>query len=228
MIIISEVSNHYHFIGKFVWSIRYPVSYFSLFLESKSLGIKKFPAVAVKTKLQDRFQTVLCYEGFLDTAMLMGLVQSVLVACEAEIAQAAEISATRALQSEQDAAYLRSLEIDKEKLRKRRTESSEIIESAFTESIENMSSTITEITDIVDSSRSVESNVNFKLNERIIKARMDLEDEPIDGNIFKFQFLFPDGTRKIRKFPSSSTTKVRDSFVWLLISFLYFPVIMII
>ena len=192
------------------------------------MGIKKFPAVAIKTKLQDRFQTVLCYEGFLDTAMLMGLVQSVLLACEAEIAQAAEISATRALQSEQDAAYLRSLEIDKEKLRKRRTESSEIIESAFTESIENMSSTITEITDIVDSSRSVESNVNFKLNERIIKARMDLEDEPIDGNVFKFQFLFPDGTRKIRKFPSSSTTKVRDYFIWLLISFLYFPVIMII
>lgn len=150
---------------------------------SRQFGISYFPAVAIKTKLQDKFQTVLCHEGFINTQKLLGLIQSVLLACEAEIAQATEISAMRALQSEQDAAYLKSLEIDKEKLRKKTT--SEAKEEDL---------------NVVDN----------KLTERISKALLDLEDEPSnnsEGN-FRFQFLFPDGTRKIRSFSSDSTSKV--------------------
>ena len=180
-------------------------------LVSRSLGIKKFPAVAIKTKLQDKFQTVLCYEGFLDTPTLMSLVQSVLLACEAEIAQAAEISAIRALQSEQDAAYLRSLEIDKEKLNRRKresqitevTEDSESTVNTENNSENNENNHITKVSNIYEAEQ--------KLNERIIKARMDLEKEPEDGNVFKFQFLFPDGTRKIRKFSSNSNVKVTSA-----------------
>lgn len=141
----------------------------------------------IKTKLQDKFQTVLCYEGFIDTGKLFGLTQSVLLACEAEIAQSAEISAMRALQSEQDAAYLKSLEIDKEKLKRKDVK----VEEA---------TTATEGSIFEDN----------KLKERISKAFLDLEDEPSTNTegTFKFQFLFPDGTRKIRSFHSNATTKV--------------------
>lgn len=193
--------------------------FYSIFLASKSLGITKFPAVAIKTKLQDKFQTVLCYEGFLDVTMLMGLVQSVLLACESEIAQAAEISAMRALQSEQDAAYLKSFEIDKEKLRKKRESEASRgtagIESAAGSSesqspAQNLATKDMAFTAVVDDV-SVESS---KLDARIGKALLDLEDEPEDGNaVFKFQFLFPDGTRKIRKFSSESTTKVQTIMI---------------
>lgn len=157
-----------------------------IIVASRQFGISHFPAVAIKTKLQDKFQTVLCHEGFIDTQKLLSLIQSVLLACEAEIAQASEISAIRALQSEQDAAYLKSLEIDKEKLRKKTTS------EAKEEEKEDLS--------VVDN----------KLTERISKALLDLEDEPSnnsEGN-FRFQFLFPDGTRKIRSFSSNSTSKV--------------------
>ena len=181
-------------------------------LVSRSLGIKKFPAVAIKTKLQDKFQTVLCYEGFLDIPTLMSLVQSVLLACEAEIAQAAEISAMRSLQSEQDAAYLRSLEIDKEKL-KLRKRVAELPKSRITEVTEDTTSTVnTENNEGVDTKVSNIYESEQRLNERIIKARMDLENEPEDGNVFKFQFLFPDGTRKIRKFSSNSHVKVTSVY----------------
>ena len=111
------------------------------------------------------------------------------MACEAEIAQSAEISAMRALQSEQDAAYLKSLEIDKEKLRRRLSDSN------------------VEITPEMPP-------YDNKLSERISKALLDLEDEPISNNSegnFRFQFLFPDGTRRIRSFPSHATTKVKDN-----------------
>lgn len=173
------------------------------------MGISKFPAVAIKTKLQDKFQTVLCYEGFINGTMLLSLIQSVLLACESEIAQAAEISAMRALQSEQDAAYLRSFEIDKEKLRKKR-ESELVVDDVVevnksTESHDEISTTrCTTFTTVT------EEKLVPQLDERIGKALLDLEDEPEDGEIvaFKFQFLFPDGTRKIRKFSSESTTKV--------------------
>lgn len=141
----------------------------------------------IKTKLQDKFQTVMCYEGFIDTGKLIGLTQSVLLACEAEIAQSAEMSAMRALQSEQDAAYLKSLEIDKEKLRRKLSDVK--VEEPTADLI-------------------FEDN---KLKERISKAFLDLEDEPLansEGN-FKFQILFPDGTRKIRSFHSNATTKVK-------------------
>jgi hypothetical protein len=143
----------------------------------------------IKTKYQNKFQTVLCYEGFINAKSLVGLIQSVLLACESEIAQSAEISAMRALQSEQDAAYLKSLEIDKEKLRKRLTRVK----------VEDDPETILDD--------------NKLLKERISKAYLDFEDEPSnnsEGN-FKFQFLFPDGTRKIRSFSSNSTTKVKEN-----------------
>ena len=142
----------------------------------------------------------------------MSLVQSVLLACEAEIAQAAEISAMRALQSEQDAAYLRSLEIDKEKLklRKRESQITEVTDNSDStvntdNSEDNDNNHITKVSNIYESEQ--------RLNERIIKARKDLENEPEDGNVFKFQFLFPDGTRKIRKFSSNSIVKVRKEMV---------------
>lgn len=162
------------------------------FLASRQLGIRKFPAILIKTKLQDKFQTVLCYEGFIDTQKLLGLIQSVLLACEAEIAQAAEISAMRSLQSEQDAAYRKSLEIDKEKLRKKQSSEESLIQCENTAPL----STITD-----DESA---------LRERISKALLDMEEEPevsAEGS-FRFQFLFPDGSRKIRTFSSTSTSKV--------------------
>lgn len=82
----------------------------------------RYPAVAIKTRLQDKFQTVLCFEGFLEAERLCGLVQSVLLATEAEIAQATELSATRTLQNAQDEAYRQSLAIDQERRRKREEE----------------------------------------------------------------------------------------------------------
>lgn len=140
----------------------------------------------------------MCFEGFIDTQKLLGLIQSVFLACEAEIAQSAEISAMRALQSEQDAAYLKSLEIDREKLRKKLSEKD-------VSELEKNVSNVTEISsDFKDS--------DDKLRERISKAFLDLEEEPNSNNsegIFRFQFLFPDGTRKIRSFSSNSTTKVK-------------------
>lgn len=146
----------------------------------------------IKTKLQDKFQTVLCYEGFIDTGKLIGLTQSVLLACEAEIAQSAEISAMRALQSEQDAAYLKSLEIDKEKLKRKDVK-------------------------VEEATKATEGFIfeDNKLKERISKAFLDLEDEPPANSegTFKFQFLFPDGTRKIRSFHSNATTKVKKETV---------------
>lgn len=196
-IILSEISNHYHFTCKRVKFYQY---YKMFIIASKSLGITKFPAVAIKAKLQDKFQTVLCYEGFLDVTMLMSLVQSVLLACESEIAQAAEISAMRALQSEQDAAYMKSFEIDKEKLRNRKKLESESSESQ----VDNLTTNYMAFTE-------VKNNITMEsLDERISKALLDLEDEPEDV-AFKFQFLFPDGTRKIRKFSLESTTKVHKN-----------------
>lgn len=122
---------------------------------------------------------------------MIGLIESVLLACEAEIAQSAEISAMRALQNEQDAAYLKSLEIDKEKLRRKLS-----------------------VSDFTDSHIEIapEAACENKLRERISKALLDLEDEPASNNFegnFRFQFLFPNGTRKIRSFPSHATTKVK-------------------
>ena len=113
------------------------------------------------------------------------------MACEAEIAQSAEISAMRALQSEQNAAYLKSLEIDKEKMGKKRS-----LRSSESDCNDEITPNI--------------SSCDNKLKERISKALLDLEDEPIlkEGN-FRFQFFFPDGTRKIRSFPSNATTKVK-------------------
>ena len=178
-----------------------------MFLASKSLGICKFPAVAIKTKLQDKFQTVLCYEGFIDSTMLLGLIQSVLLACESEIAQAAEISAMRALQSDQNAAYLKSLEADKEKLRKLRADKD--VDAKESNNEISSRKDITGTVNVIDAANLSESADSSNLNDRICKAFLDLEDEPKDGNVFKFQFLFPDGTRQIRKFSSEATTKVK-------------------
>lgn len=172
-------------------------------LVSKSFSVQNFPAVYIKTKYQDKFQTVLCYEGFIDTTKVLGLIQSVLLACEAEIAQAAEINAVRALQSEQDAAYLKSLEIDKEKLRKKFSSQSE---ENIKEDHINKEQFIAEPT-----STSEKSNT---LKERTSRAILEVESEPPAGStdVYLLQFLFPDGTRKVRSFNPESTTKVKHFF----------------
>lgn len=195
------------------------------------MGIKQFPAIYIKTKYQDKFQTVLGYEGFLDVPKVFSLIQSVLLACEAEIAQSAEISAVRALQSEQDSAYLRSLEIDREKLRlkligRAQSVSADAVKEASefetnkhkpeeSGESERMKSKDSENTKPFECSTFPSQGFNSpppacKLNERISRAFLDVEDEPSKDSTgsFKFQFLFPDGTRKIRCFHSESTTKV--------------------
>ena len=194
------------------------------------MGVKRFPAIFIKTKFQDKFQTILCYEGFIDSSKLLSLIRSVLLACESEIAQAAEISATRFLQNEQDAAYLRSLEIDKEKLRKKRSQCEGIAAE-----VEVSESSVEPLVS-VDSSKcvSVDSNISVSpdishtnplfttlqsnsLNKRISRAFLDIEDEPSFTSTsvyFKFQFSFPNGTRRIRTFNHESTTKALFDFIF--------------
>ena len=94
---------------------------------ARQFGINSCPAVVIKTKLQSKFQTVLSYEGFLEVRHIVGLVQSVLLAAEAEYAQAEELNSIRSLQREQDEAYRRSVEADLAK-RRSRTVSSEVLE----------------------------------------------------------------------------------------------------
>ena len=134
----------------------------------------------------------------------MSLIGSVLLACEAEIAQSAEISAMRALQDEQNSAYNKSLAIDKEKMKNKfkREESNNL--SGIEDTVIESSMDLTE-------SGTVELKSQKIFEERVSRALLDLEDEPsISGNHFRFQFLFPDGrTRKIRSFSSESTTKVQ-------------------
>lgn len=175
-------------------------TFFKLNLAARQLKLEHFPAIVMKTKIQNKFQTVLCYEGFINTSRLLGLVQSVLLACEAEIAQAAEISAMRSLQNEQNSAYMKSLEIDKEKLRKLSEQSNKTETAEEDDSTEN-------IVESVD-----RTDVEDELRKRISKALLDFEDEPASGSEgnFRFQFLFPDGTRKIRTFSSKSTSKVNN------------------
>lgn len=104
---------------------------------ARQFGINSCPAVVIKTKLQSKFQTVLSYEGFLEAQHIVGLVQSVLLAAEAEYAQAEELNSIRSLQQEQDEAYRRSVEADLAK-RRSRTVSREASEEAAT-----VSSTVT-------------------------------------------------------------------------------------
>lgn len=179
--------------------------------------------MVIKTKLQDKFQTVLCYEGFIDTQSVMSLIQSVLLSCESEIAQAAELTAMRALQSEQDAAYLRSLEIDKEKLRKRNTNDNNNTYNIDSNNIYNIDNNNTYNIDnndtynIDNNDNNINESISMKtslLMGRIEKAKSDCENEPEDGIIYKFQFLFPDGTRKIRKFSPESSSKVKTIIVY--------------
>lgn len=117
----------------------------------------------------------------------------------------------RALKDEQNSAYNKSLNIDKEKLKflKCKMDSEVTRESGDngTESEMHIPTAETEIEEY-------EHHHKLKLDERVTKALLDLEEEPIasDDN-FRFQFLFPDGrTRKIRTFSPDSTTTVRTPF----------------
>lgn len=180
------------------------IDYTNDVLGSRQHGIKKYPTILIKTKLQEKFQTILCFEGFLDSEKLMSLIGSVLLACEAEIAQSAEISAMRALQDEQNSAYNKSLAIDKEKMKLKfnREEHNNLSED------EDINDKVIESD--MNESGTVELNSLLIFEERVSRALLDLEEEPpISCNHFRFQFLFPDGrTRKIRSFSSDSTTKV--------------------
>ena len=82
-------------------------------------GIQICPAVVVKTKLHSKFQTVLSHEGYIEAGQLCGAFQSLLLAAEAEYAQAEELKATRSLRSQQDEAYRLSVEVDLEKRKSR-------------------------------------------------------------------------------------------------------------
>lgn len=133
----------------------------------------------------------------------MSLIQSVLLTVEAEIAQAAEISSMRAIQNEQNEAYLRSLEIDKEKLHRKKLQQSQ---EQFNKRDISKVAKVNDDSDIYD----VIEQKSDALAVRISQALLDMKDEPEVGTsgVFKFQFLFPDGTRKIRTFAGSSTIKV--------------------
>lgn len=126
-VMIFDVSNFAHREGK-----SRIIGGYSYLVVARLFGIKSCPAVVIKTKLQSKFQTVLSYEGFLEAQQLVGLVQSVLLAAEAEYAQAEELNSIRSLQREQDEAYRRSVEADLAK-RRSRTVSSEATSEASTE-----------------------------------------------------------------------------------------------
>lgn len=150
----------------------------------------------------------------MDSSKLTSLIHSVLLACESEIAQAAEINASRSLQNEQDAAYFRSLEIDKEKLKKRSFEQISEKEQLTVDTEKDNPNYCVQ--------RTNEDSIhnNDRLNERISRAHLEVENEPEKESIgiFRFQFLFPDGTKRIRSFNSESTTKVSQiSFLSLIL-----------
>lgn len=154
----------------------------------------------MKTKFQNKFQTVLCYEGYLDVVKLMSLIQSIMLACEAELAQSNEISLMHTLQMEQDAAYQKSLEIDKEKLRRRKEIRNDSKDSIIINDQES---------NIIATEKPKVLNTKSQITERISRALLDLEEDYDDSSDrFRIQFQFPDGSRKIRSFSSKSTTKV--------------------
>ena len=130
-----------------------------------------------------------------------------MLACEAEIAQANDISAMRSLQNEQDKANQKSLEIDKEKLSRKANSSHEYLVSDQVRALE--------YTENVDSTDGIQSSLTESLlNESISRALLDLEEETVSSlDSFKIQFQFPDGSRKIRSFSSKSTTKVLFHFL---------------
>lgn len=187
------------------------------------MGIRRFPSIMIKTRFQDRFQTILCYEGYLDCAGTCGLIQSVLLACESEIAQAAEISSMRAIQNEQDAAYYKSLEIDRMKMKsKSQIDINNTISSASTFSSSSRTPSPSETAAAASEITQAQMEENDTLSKRINVACQDLKAESYEDSI-RFQFVFPDGKRHLRRFsPTTTTFKVSPRYIFFFFIYLFF------
>lgn len=138
------------------------------------------------------------FEGFIDSPRLCSVIQSILLATEAEFAMAQEISSMRSLQEEQDEAYRLSVAADLSKRQKQREASS--------------SMTNDQVNTVIEPSQSkTDPCVNDEsLIIRVQQAKDSISAEPsaTETNVCKVQFVLPDSTRLVRKFSSDCSVKV--------------------
>jgi hypothetical protein len=135
---------------------------------------------------------------------LCNILRSIFLAVESYVADERGRELSRSLQKEQDAAYQRSLAIDRERRMVRQQASSESLLS----SIEAKSQTSAS-----DSVSTKQFRIGSAVSESSVEeARIRLPPEPaIYEQHYRFSFQLPNGTRLVRRFATDCRIQVMDA-----------------